>query len=297
MGFTRSIMGMLAIGYPRGYQVPTTEFINTSTAKITLSTDKKSQEIGEWLGGEHLPSALALRVRIIPKSFRSQSSAQAQYVHIGEAMAVCDVYAGYKNSQYQAVELQYCDQGAIQHQSGEKFLPVFGKIFKECKLALGKKKVLYTKFFKRQKAGFLQSGITDEYKLWPYGGYFRKGCTLDQIGQAVFAVFRNEQEKSKSDVKLSRLSTWMQKGASFSKAKSIDGKEVVMMEAFKPAEYRTLLENIKLGDVTVRLAYGKDHLNRALKCIYRSYDVETVDPITQTHTIFLKKEKNDGTGL
>lgn len=301
MKLIRRTRGTVTVGYPRGFYVPSTRHVNVDCAEIKYKFTTREVIHGDWLDFGKLPSALRLRVKVKAQKIGMPNGSGAQYIAGGREYAPYRIYRGFYKNHHKTVALKYIDQGAVQHQGGEKFVPFSHKTFKKYKLELSKTNQIFEKKFKFQNSGVTRvstdgasvitpPGLLKGYPLWAYGGFFQPGCSLDQIGQVLFTIVKDSERVRHTAIQVSRLGYWLGKGVQSDNRPALaEGRQVMLMEGYASQELRTLEENIKVGDVSIELSYGKDEFRRPLRQIYESYDAECVDRVGQAYDIYFKK--------
>jgi hypothetical protein len=161
-----------------------------------------------------------------------------------------------------------------------------------------KGRVVYEKTFKRQSASVVMKkwveggqvmisppGLKGGEPLWPYGGYYRPGCPLENIEQVIFTVTNRGENTT---IFPTRLSHWLLKGIHPWRSPS-PSQTTIFMETIEEKNAKHLKADIENGAIMLPIAYGMDPKGHSLEVMYHSTHATLVDGVLGTVEITLEK--------
>lgn len=288
MHIDRGLLTVTVKPYPRGYQAPSTAGINTKKGRIDLSP-----EPGEDFSESHFPEGIVLKAKLIGCPI--QNPVEITLSVDNQSYPPISLCRAHPASAHASVQLRYEGIGRIQWQAGETGQSFSGVNAQRFLLILINENLLYVKPFLFLPEGHLDihrktladrhslttpPGEQDIYPLWPYGGFFKIGCRIQEVEQTVFTLTTSLDSCAPQ---LSLLSSWREK------PKVLGKERVRFLAEFDESHHQSLAGDIEKGHITIQLQQGIDERGRPYTQPYQSTHFTQLDPATRILDIFFKR--------
>lgn len=263
--------------------VPHTAFYNTDRAHLILG-DQSTISVRNF---QDIPKYIQLRAQLKSKVRHETSPITLTYIEHEHNYETVALYppGSLQDWSHESVDLHYLGIGDYSDiYPSEMSYPFKGNDLPWGNLSLPTT-LLYSHKFRTQGTSLVLSQRKDVQEVRGYGGYWRLGCSLEQIQQVFFtAGFEGED----SSFYLSTLADWREKNADPSQAKRQDQLQVEFIDC-DHGPFKNLQEAIFSGGARLQLV-SKEALDQGEKVYeYRSVDVIPMGQ-DQLQIVYMKGE-------